>query len=72
MLHAEQCGLDHNLLYSLARFTIDTPSTLQATYVDNPLVQYQVIPEATRRHGQPQKVLQAGTPYGLLAYLYAQ
>ena len=67
MLYAEQWGLDHYLLYSLAECPPDEPMLLSAS--ENPHLQYQVLKAATGGEGH---VLQAGLPDGLMAYLFAQ
>ena len=69
MLYAEQWGLDPDLLYALARCPGDQPMLLSLT--DNPLIQYQTIPRPDGG-GISGIVLQAGTPEGLMAYMFAQ
>ena len=68
MLHAEHWGLDRTLLYALANCPGDSAMLLCAC--DNPLLQYQLL--RSPRLGIEGQILQAGTPQGLMSYLFAQ
>ncbi|KAH9500932.1 hypothetical protein Btru_069231 [Bulinus truncatus] len=64
MLLAELNGLDSRHLYSLSA----SEGTLQLqTYIDNPYLQFRTIPTSD---SCPMSVLQAGSPRGLMSYLY--
>ena len=68
MLYAEQWGLDSHLLYALAKCVGDEPMLLCMS--ENPLLQYQLL--RNPRVGIEGYFLQAGTPDGLMSYLFAQ
>lgn len=68
MLYAEQWGLDHYLLYSLAQCQPDEPMLLSPS--ENPMLQYQIMKGGA--NGNDGHVLQAGLHEGLMAYLFAQ
>ena len=66
MLHAEQWGLEHDLLYALANCPGNEPMLLAPC--NNDLVLYQSMTTG----GMGSEVLHAGTPLGLMAYLFGQ
>ena len=66
MLHAEQWGLEHELLYALANCPGNEPMLLAPC--DNELVHYQSVTTG----GMGSEVLHAGMPLGLMAYLFGQ
>ncbi|XP_023930063.1 protein very KIND isoform X2 [Lingula anatina] len=66
MLYAESQGLALNYMYSFAQCS---PGTLELQWgPDNPLLQIQVIRDPD---GTEQQLVQAGTPLGLMAFLFA-
>ena len=66
MLHAEQWGLEHGLLFALANCPGNEPMLLAPC--DNELVHYQSVTTG----GMGSEVLHAGMPLGLMAYLFGQ
>lgn len=68
MLLAELQGIDVSYLYSIAVCPPDDALQLQPR-PDNPLLQFQTIRETNT--GLEIQALHAGTPEGLMAYLFA-
>ena len=68
MLLAELQGIDVSYLHSLAQCAPGEPLTL-APRPDNPLLQFHTLREA--HSGCEIHALHAGTPQGLMAYLFA-
>ncbi|KAK3589437.1 hypothetical protein CHS0354_020772 [Potamilus streckersoni] len=68
MLQAELQGIDVSYLYSIATCPPGSPMQLRPR-PDNPLLQFQTIRETTS--GCEIQAIHAGTPEGLMAYLFA-
>lgn len=68
MLLAELQGIDVSYLHSIAVCPQDEPLQLQPR-PDNPLLQFQTLREP--HSGCEIQALHAGTPEGLMAYLFA-